>query len=178
MFIVRRNLAAIEAGADPLHERGAALSPALPLSRSPALPLSRSPALPLSRSPALPLSRSPAAHHVAESVRIRAAARLERNSFRSVDQQVVISVGNGLRAVPRSANRLRFPGHASAKARPRFTPIPSAGADVLPATLPCQTAVTNRESPQGADMHLVACRRRIEPRLRSLLASKRERTAS
>jgi hypothetical protein len=61
MFIVRRNLAAIEAGAEPLHARGAALSPALPLSRSPALPLSRSPALPLSRSPALPLSRSPAA---------------------------------------------------------------------------------------------------------------------
>jgi hypothetical protein len=52
MFIVRRNLAAIEAGAEPLHARGAALSPALPLSRSPALPLSRSPALPLSRSPA------------------------------------------------------------------------------------------------------------------------------
>jgi hypothetical protein len=118
MFIVRRNLAAIEAGADPLHERGAARSPALPLSRSPALPLSRSPALPLSRSPALPLSRCAP---VAEFMRSRAAARVERNSFRSGDQQVVNSVGNGLRAVPRSANRLRFPGHASAKARPRFT---------------------------------------------------------
>jgi hypothetical protein len=106
MFNVRRSLAAIEAGADPLHQRGAALSPARPLSRC-----------------------AP----VAEFMRSRAAAHTERNSFRSGDQQVVNSVGNGLRAVPRSANRPRFPGHASAKARPRFTPIPMRSVDLIAA---------------------------------------------